>query len=64
MAIARLKRLLPYRESYIEIRELLTSEIRPLASYIRERGVPFLLVEITQLPSIMNVCPSVTARKL
>ncbi|ABK05708.1 hypothetical protein Arth_4271 (plasmid) [Arthrobacter sp. FB24] len=41
MAIARLKRLLPYRESYIEIRELLTSEIRTLASYIRERGGSF-----------------------
>ncbi|TLM86012.1 SIR2 family protein [Pseudarthrobacter sp. NamE5] len=39
MAIARLKRLLPYRESYIEIRELLAAEISPIAAYIRERGV-------------------------
>ncbi|XAS69912.1 SIR2 family protein (plasmid) [Micrococcaceae bacterium Sec5.7] len=41
MAVARLKRLLPHRESYIEIRELLTSEIEGIASYIRERGGSF-----------------------
>ncbi|MFE4227952.1 SIR2 family protein [Arthrobacter sp. NPDC056886] len=38
MAIARLKRLLPHKESYIEIRELLAAEISPVATYIRERG--------------------------
>jgi hypothetical protein len=41
MAIARLKRLLPHRESYIEIRDLLDAEISSVASYIRERGGTF-----------------------
>lgn len=41
MAISRLKKLLPYRESYIEIRDLLEDEIDKITEEVRLRGQVF-----------------------
>ena len=41
MAIARLKKLLPYRESFIEIRDLLIEEINRVQQTIQSRGSVF-----------------------
>lgn len=41
MAIARLKKLLPYRESFIEIRDLLEDEIGKITQVLRARGQMF-----------------------
>ncbi|MFF2842523.1 SIR2 family protein [Paenarthrobacter sp. NPDC057981] len=38
MAIARLKKLLPYRENHIELRDLLDEELRPIARALSERS--------------------------
>lgn len=41
MAISRLKKLLPHRESYVEIRDLLEDEIDKIAEAVRVRGQTF-----------------------
>jgi hypothetical protein len=41
MAIARLKKLLPYRESFIEIRDILGEEIDRIQQAIQRRGYLF-----------------------
>lgn len=41
MAMARLKKLLPYRESFIEIRDLLNEEINRIQQTIQSRGSVF-----------------------
>lgn len=38
MAIARLKKLLPYRENHIELRDLLEDELKPMANALAERS--------------------------
>lgn len=41
MAIARLKKLLPYRESYIEIRDILNEELNRIQQTVQSRGSLF-----------------------
>lgn len=38
MSLARLKKLLPYRESYVELRDLLDRQIQPIMELVRVRG--------------------------
>jgi hypothetical protein len=50
MAIARLKKLLPYRESYIEIRDIINEEIERVQQVIHRRGYVFPESEVDDKP--------------